>query len=146
MLYLVDANILLRLLQRQDPLHLLVRNALRTLRSRGDHLCYTSQILGEVWNVCTRPATSRGGFGLTVAETERRVRRIERLYTLLPDDPAVHTECRRLLVAHSVSGVQVHDTRIVAAMNVYRVTHLLTFNVADFRRFPGITAVHPQSV
>jgi hypothetical protein len=42
--------------------------------------------------------------------------------------------------------VQVHDTRLVAAMRVYRVTHLLTFNVADFGRFPGITTVHPQSV
>jgi predicted nucleic acid-binding protein len=146
MLYLADSNVLLRLPQRQDPLHSLVRSAVRTLRSRGDRLCYTSQVLSEFWNVCTRPITARGGFGLTVAETDRRVRLIERRFTLLFDTPAVHIEWRRLLVTHSIMGVQVHDTRLVALMTVYGVTNLLTFNVADFRRFQGITALHPKDV
>ena len=51
-------------------------------------------------------------------------------------------------------GKQVHDTRIVAVMLTYNVTHLLTFNVPDFLRFQalppglgiGITVVHPQNV
>jgi predicted nucleic acid-binding protein len=146
MLYLADSNFLLRLFHRSDPLHGLVRNAARALRSRGDRLCFTSQVLGEFWNVCTRPVTARGGFGLTVAETDRRVRRVERRFILLPDSPAVHQEWRGLLVTHAVTGVQVHDTRLVAAMRVYGLTHLLTFNTADFGRFPGITAIHPQSV
>jgi predicted nucleic acid-binding protein len=146
MLYLTDSNVLLRLFHRSDPLHALVRNAVRTLRARGDRLCYTSQVLGEFWNVCTRPVTARGGFGLTVAETDRRVRRLERRFTFLPDSPEVHHEWRSLLVPHGVMGIQVHDTRLVATMRVYGLTHLITFNVADFGRFPGITAVHPQSV
>jgi predicted nucleic acid-binding protein len=146
MLYQGDSNVLLRLFHRSDPLHGLVRSTVRTLRARGDRLCYTSQVLGEFWNVCTRPVTARGGFGLTVAETDRRVRRLERRFLLLPDSPAVHQEWRALLVTHAVSGVQVHDARLVAAMRVYGVTHLLTFNVADFSRYPGITAVHPQDV
>jgi hypothetical protein len=36
MLHLVDANVLLRLPQRGDPLHATVRQALGTLRARGD--------------------------------------------------------------------------------------------------------------
>ena len=32
------------------------------------------------------------------------------------------------------------------AMLVHGLTHLLTFNVDDFRRFEGITVVHPQDV
>jgi predicted nucleic acid-binding protein len=146
MLYLVDSNVLLRLFHRTDPLHAVVRNAVSTLRARGNHLGYTSQVLGEFWNVCTRPVTARGGFGLTVAETDRRVRRLERRFTLLPDTPTVHQEWWGLLVAHGVTGVQVHDTRLVAVMRVYSVTHVLTFNLADFARFPGITAVHPQTI
>jgi hypothetical protein len=74
------------------------------------------------------------------------VRLIERFYRFLPDSAAVHAERRRLLVAHSVAGVQVHDARIVAAMNVHGVTHRLTLNVPDFARYPGIIAVHPQDV
>jgi predicted nucleic acid-binding protein len=31
-------------------------------------------------------------------------------------------------------GVQVHDARIVAVMNVHGVTHLLTLNGGDFSR------------
>ena len=41
-------------------------------------------------------------------------------------------------------GVNVHDTKLAAAMLVHSVTHLLTFNTADFKRFPEITAVHPS--
>jgi predicted nucleic acid-binding protein len=146
MLWLLDSNILIRLPHRPDPLHPLIRQGLRRLWARGDRFCYTSQILGEFWSVCTRPATARGGFGLSLAETDRRVRLIERFYRFLPDSAAVHTEWRRLLVAHSVAGVQVHDARLVAAMNVHSVTHLLTLNVPDFARYSGITVVHPHDV
>jgi len=35
---------------------------------------------------------------------------------------------------------------LVAAMHVHGVTHLLTLNVRDFARYPGITVVHPQTL
>jgi predicted nucleic acid-binding protein len=146
MLWLLDSNILIRLPHRPDPMHPLVRQALGRLWARGDRFCYTSQILGEFWSVCTRPTTARGGFGLTLAETDRRARLIERFYRFLPDTAAVHAEWRRLLVRHGIAGVQVHDARLVAAMSVHGVTHLLTFNVPDFARYPGITAVRPQDI
>lgn len=98
--YLIDTNVLLRSLQPDDPLYDQVRSALLSLRRRGHRLCYTSQNLAEFWNVCTRPATARGGFGLTVAETERRVRLIERRFLLLADSETVHRVWRRLLVRH----------------------------------------------
>ncbi len=71
---------------------------------------------------------------------------MEQYLDLLPDVLLIHQEWRRLLVAHGVTGVQVHDARLVAAMHVYRIPHLLTFNVADFHRFPGITVQHPQDI
>jgi hypothetical protein len=47
-----------------------------------------------------------------------------------------------------VSGVQVHDARLVAAMKIHRVSHILTFNTDDFVRYApeGITAVDPATV
>ncbi len=115
------------------------------LRQRREPVCYTPQNLVEFWRVCTRPV-SANGFGLSVAETDRRAKVIERLFTLLPDRPEIHTEWRSLVVACEVSGVQVHDARLVAAMRVHGLSRLLTLNVADFTRFPGVIAVHPEDV
>jgi predicted nucleic acid-binding protein len=50
------------------------------------------------------------------------------------------------VLQYQVSGKQAHDARIVAAMNVHKLTHLLTFNTADFKRYDGITVVNPSSV
>jgi len=76
---------------------------------------------------CTRPA-DRNGYGLSPLEANQRATRIERVFTLLPDNENIHPEWRRLVVACSVSGTQVHDARLVAAMRVHGVSHLLTLN------------------
>ena len=47
---------------------------------------------------------------------------------------------------HSVSGKQAHDTRIAAAMNVYGISQLLTFNVGDFKRFQNISIIDPAAL
>jgi len=146
MAYLLDTNLFLRLARRNDPQRQLALQALRTLRSRNVVLCFTPQVLSEFWNVCTRPASARGGLGLSLTQTDRKARLIERYFSLLPDSLATFQEWRRLVVTHSVMGVEVHDAKLVASMNVYRITHLLTFNVADFKRYPGITAISPADV
>src|SRR6266851_5364033 len=108
-------------------------------------LCYTSQNVAEFWNACTRPV-DRNGYGLSPQDTDHRARLFEEKLRLLPDSLAVHEQWRRLLVTHSVSGVQVHDARLVAAMLVHGVKHILTFNDKDFARYTDIEAVHPRSV
>jgi predicted nucleic acid-binding protein len=143
--YLVDTNVLLRLLQRGDSFHQAICVALRTLRQRGEQLCFTPQNLVEFWCACMRPTTANG-FGLTVAETDRTTRVIEHILMLLPDNPAMHAEWRRMVVAHAVSGVQVYDARLVAVMRVYGVTNILTLNIDDFTPYPGLTVVHPQAI
>src|SRR5262245_51129015 len=107
MLVLVDSGILLRLLEPTDPHHGTIRGTVRALRSRSDTLVVAAQNVAEVWNVCTRPATVRGGFGLSIAETNRRLRIIERLFRVLPDSVAAYSLWRGLLVSHAVQGVQV---------------------------------------
>jgi len=142
---LVDTNILLRITRRSDPQHKLVDTALARLAGQGTTLYYTHQNIAELWNAMTRPV-ERNGLGLSVAETEREVRAIEAGMSLLPDNEAVYREWRRIVVKYSVSGVQVHDARLAAAMYVHGVSHILTLNVADFSRFDGLTALHPDSV
>lgn len=142
---LVDTNILLRIARRFDPQHKVVDTALARLAVQGTTFHYTHQNIAELWNAMTRPV-ARNGFGLTVAEAEREVRVIEAGMSLLPDNEAVYREWRRIVVQYSVSGVQVHEARLAAAMYVHRVSHILTLNVTDFGRFSGLTALHPNSI
>jgi predicted nucleic acid-binding protein len=143
--WLLDTNIVLRMSKSDDPHYPMIREALRALAAQGARFCFTSQILGEFWNASTRPR-DRNGFGLSTAETDRIARVIERDFEFLPDSRDVHDRWRRLLVAHDVKGVQVHDTRLAASMYVHGVTQLLTANVRDFQRFAGLRAVHPAEV
>ena len=66
------------------------------------------------------------------------------MFDLLPDGAAVFPEWQRLVVTHDVKGRNAHDARLVAAMVVHGVDHLLTFNGADFARFPGLTVLAPE--
>lgn len=142
---LIDTNILLRITRRSDPQHKIVDAALARLAGDGTVLCFTHQNIAELWNAMTRPV-ERNGLGLLVAEADREVRAIEAGMSLLPDNEAVYREWRRIVVVHGVSGVQVHDARLAAAMHVHSVGHVLTLNVADFSRFDGLTAMHPNNV
>ena len=142
---LLDSNILLRWVQPNSPDYAIIVAALDGLVRDGTTLCYTSQNIGEFWNACTRPA-DRNGYGLSPEETDRRVRILERHLHLLPDVPPVHQEWRKLIVAHAVCGVQVHDARLVAAMCVHGVKRILTFDGKDFVRFTEIQAVSPREV
>lgn len=147
MIYLVDTNILLRFADRKHSLHPVVRAAVRKLRRSGHQMQIASQNCVEFWNVATRPA-AKNGLGLTPVDADRLLRLIERLFPLLLDAPAIYQEWRRLVVAFGVSGVQVHDARLVAAMKVNGLTHILTFNTTDFTRYAsaGIVAVDPATV
>ena len=68
--YLVDTNVLLRFVDRNHPLHPIVRAAIQNTRRRGDWLCVTGQNFVEFWNVATRPVV-RNGFGLSVHQVSR---------------------------------------------------------------------------
>ncbi len=147
MIHLADTNFSLRLAIKQNPQHQIIRHAVRTLKKRGDEICIVPQTCVEFWNVATRPVKNNG-FGFSVADADFFLRLIERIFPLLPDDPRVHQEWRRLVLSFGVSGVQVHDARIVAAMLVHQVTHILTFNTSDFARYSsiGIVVVVPNKV
>jgi len=146
-IYLVDTNVLLRFADRIDPLRATVCNAIRALRADGHVLRSTSQNFAEFWSAATRPA-DKNGWGLTPKSADRWLRCVERIFPLLPDSASACAEWRRLLVAFGVSGVKVHDARLVAVMIDYGITHILTLNAADFARYVsiGIVAVGPRTL
>jgi predicted nucleic acid-binding protein len=60
------------------------------------------------------------------------------------ESPEVYQEWKRLVVANNVSGVQVHDARLVAAMSVHAIKRILTFNVDDFARYTDVEIIKPK--
>src|SRR5258706_14683115 len=110
MAFLIDTNILLRLAKHNDPDRTLVLKVLQKLKSQNEDLCYTTQVIVEFWNVCTRPLTARGGLELTLEATERKAKLIEKQFRLLPESLATHQEWRRLVKNHNIRAVQGRDT------------------------------------
>jgi predicted nucleic acid-binding protein len=147
MIHVPDTNVLLRFANRTDSQHAVVLSAIRKLKSIGNEVYILPQTCVEFWNVCTRP-TSRNGFGLSIQQTAYSLRLIEKIFPLLPDNEKVHQEWRKLVFDFGVSGVQVHDARIAAAMLVHQVTNILTFNTSDFTRYSsiGIVAIDPKTL
>jgi predicted nucleic acid-binding protein len=146
MRYLLDSGILIRLVNREAALHSVIRQAIRKLKNDHHECMATLQNLCEFWNVCTRPETARGGLGLTFDETYQRLRTIERIATILPDLPSILERWKELVVEHKIQGVQVHDTRLVAQMDVYRITSIITLNPSDFHRFGHIRTYTPEAI
>ena len=146
MQYLVDTGVWLRLFDRTDSVHADIHAALRLLRAGGHTLAVCPQNIAEFWNVSTRPATARGGYGKTVATTERRVQFIERFAAVLDESPAAYRQWRLLLTQHQIQGAAVHDARLVALMQTAGIAHILTLNANDFARYTTVIVTTPGEV
>jgi predicted nucleic acid-binding protein len=98
------------------------------------------------WNVSTRPASARGGYGCSIQETDRRLAFLERHTELLTESPSSHELWRKLVMEVEVRGVAVHDARLVSVMLAEVVTSIVTLNEADFQRYEDIVAVTPMEL
>ncbi len=142
---LLDTNILARMVQPGTPIQRIAKEACANLQLQGDIPCLVPQVIYELWVVLTRPA-SMNGLGLSAAQAEAELARIKSNFPFLSDTPGVYTEWEGLVTAYKVSGKKAHDARLVAAMTVHGLTHLLTFNFSDFTRYRGVTALDPVAL
>ena len=143
MSFAVDTNILLRSIDDGHPAQPVAQNGLLELRNNGETPSIFPQNLVEFWAVATRPVLNNG-LGWSVDRAEQELADLKNLFVLLADTDAILPEWERLVVHHRVIGKQAHDARLVASMLVHSVTHLLTFNTNDFKRYDEITVVNPQ--
>lgn len=142
---LIDTNVLLRLAQPSSAHHATARTALVALEAAGIELCLVPQVIYEYWAVATRPITANG-LEMSVPEADTSVEMLLAEYSLLLDERGIFRHWRSLIVPNEVKGKNAHDARLVAAMARHGLTHLLTFNVADFARFANVTAITPADV
>jgi predicted nucleic acid-binding protein len=143
---LVDSNILLRLTQPAHAEYSLATEAVDKLLLQEVDLCIVPQNLVEFWAVATRPNTSRGGFGMTLDAADGELTRLRSLFHLLEGAAGIADSWQRLVKQYQVSGKQVHDAHLVAAMQVYGLQKILTFNGDDFKRYPGTFVLNPAFI
>ncbi len=145
MSYAVDTNVLARTVHKNHPMQEIARQAIDKLLEAGETVFVFPQILYEFWVLATRPIQANG-FGMSHTEASIKISDFEVLLTLKSDQPGIYAEWKALVTLHAVMGKPAHDARIVAAMKVHGITHLLTFNLGDFKRFSEITAVSPTEI
>ena len=106
----------------------------------------TNQHLIEFWAVATRPEGSENGLGLTTENAVKELAVLKELFTVLPEPNGLFEEWERLVSAYRVSGKNTHDAKLVASMRLQGINRILTFNVPDFARYPGIEILHPKAI
>ncbi len=146
---LLDTSVLVRLANTSDPRAPVAARVVAELRRRGEYLGITSQVLIEFRAVATRPTTANG-LGFTTRATDRAVTRFEAQFPLLIETAGIYYGWKSIVSALGVVGKTVHDARLVAVCHVHAVTHLLTFNLSQFRTLatapPGIVVLDPATV
>jgi len=95
MKWLIDTNILLRLVELTALQHIEAKNAVDKLLKNGDTLYILLQNISEFWNVCTRPK-DKNGLGFSITQTDAELSKIEQVFDILPDTTDVYKNWREL--------------------------------------------------
>jgi predicted nucleic acid-binding protein len=135
----VDTNVLVYANQFGSAHHAAATVLLRQTQVAGAALWISGQVLREYLAAVTRSQGAVAALPMSVAL--ERVRFFAQRFWLIEDGPEIRAQLLTLLTAYPVAGKQVHDANIVATMLANGVTRLLTFNVADFRRFDGLITI-----
>lgn len=143
--FLLDTNVLIRIANGLDMQNAVASGATIQLISDGHDVFLAPQNVIEFWSVATRPLANNG-LNWDSSRVEQQVQTFLSRFQLLEDNAKIFDAWRQLVVTHQVRGKSVHDARLVAVMQTHQITHLLTFNIVDFVRYPNITTVNPASI
>jgi predicted nucleic acid-binding protein len=140
---LFDTNVLLRAGNADAQVSELDR-FLDRLLDGGAVPCICSQTIVEFWAAGSRPVHANG-FGWSTADTGAEVERVMRSFEVLPDPPDLIPRWLDLCTQHGVKGRQAYDARLVAVMRGNDASRLVMLNPVDFKRYPGIVLLSPDS-
>jgi len=149
MRYLLDTNILVRLVNATDPSQGLTERAIDKLFDDGERLYVAPQSLIEFWNAATRPAAVNG-LGMSLDEALVKIALFQSEFELAEELPQLFPILKTIGTAAKVIGKQIHDARLVAICHLHSIPNILTFNGRHFARFaaigPGLNIVEPAAV
>ena len=129
----IDTNILVNSRISGAPDHAAARESLERAFGEPESLRISRQVIREYLAVVTR--NQPWSVNMTREDALEDVSRLIGSFEILEEGPAVTETLVALCREVSVGGKQIHDANIVATMLAHGENRLLTFNVADFRRF-----------
>ncbi|AWP22140.1 PIN domain nuclease [Acidiferrobacter sp. SPIII_3] len=142
--YLLDTNVISRLIDRNDPQHMACKAAVETLIKKSARVCLAPQVLFEFWAVATRPAVNNG-LGWTPQITNTHVQSLRKLFAVPSDTPRLLDEWQTLVTRFDVCGKRAHDARLAAFMRIHGIVYLLTLNGRDFQGW-GLNVREPETL
>jgi len=85
---------------------------------------------------------------MTTGAAATELMRARALFRIISDheETALLSSWERLVKERDVKGKGAHDARLVAAMRLHNLTHILTFNAPDFQRYPDLTVIAPHQI
>lgn len=136
----VDTNVLVYFTFIHFAEHQPARQRIAKCESLPAVLWTSRQVLREFLAVATQPGFLTPLPPFTFLADA--VRAFENQFQVAADDAEVTALLLELAENPGARGKQVHDANIVATLRRHRISHLLTHNITDFRRYaPWVTVV-----
>ena len=129
----IDTNVFVNSRIPDAPDNDIARERLERALHSDEPLRISRQVVREYLSVVTRPQIWQ--VAITREDALDDANRLMSSFEILEDGPGVTESLIELCREVPIGGSQVHDANIVATMLAHRERRLLTFNVADFRRY-----------
>jgi predicted nucleic acid-binding protein len=137
----IDTNTLVYSTNILSPWHQIANAVVQRFRGLGTELIVSPQIIREYLAVNTRlSVTSKEPPLSSILDN---VQSFRASFRLVEETGLVLDALADILRTIPVAGKQVYDANIVATMQVYGISHLLTHNTADFARFSRFITIVP---
>lgn len=137
----LDTNVLVYRTIPESPFHRFAVDVIHALEQEGSTLWISRQVLREYLVTLTRP----GLFSepIPLERVLQEIRFFENYFHVADEHQTLTERLLSLMETINIAGRQVHDANIVATMQAYGLSRLLTQNIEDFQRFADLITIQP---
>ena len=131
----VDTNVLVFANNLNSIYNTRARRRLSQLVDGGDELWISRQVIREYLAVTSRINLPQS---VVTADIVVGLQNLISGFSVADENEVTTRHLLQLLRDIPSGGKQIHDVNVVATMQAYGITHLLTHNLADFARFNSV--------
>lgn len=137
----IDANILIysTFHDFEPDKHVKSVSMVDSLAASGKTLYVTSQILREFFAISTNPKIFKKP--LTCKQATKKIKEFLDCFSLASESETCVETLLQLLEKYPVLRQKIHDMNIVTTMLDNDITHLMTFNITDFKNINEISII-----